>query len=199
MSHLDNSPYAEVLKAAESLKKQGQYHEAIKLLEQILHDDLEATEAFEELGDNYMNLREYAKAISAIKMAISLNPESANAHYLLGFSYSALNDFSNSIKELEIANKLSANHPEILRCLGWSLFHGNKENQGLIILSRAHNLSPDDNYILTDMGMCYLVKREYNKAKQTFETILQNDPQNEKARECLNACRFFEKKTAKSK
>ena len=123
MNLFENSPHSQALKIADEKKLMGLHDEAIAICEDILCDDLDCNEAFEEIGDNYLSLRQFDKAIVALKQAKRVSPQSANAHYLLGFAYSVINEWKESIYELEIADSLEPNHPEILRCLGWSVFH----------------------------------------------------------------------------
>ncbi|MBD3156228.1 tetratricopeptide repeat protein [Candidatus Peregrinibacteria bacterium] len=188
-----------LIKEAEKLKMDGQHTEAIAHCEKILYTDLHCGEAYEEIGDNYLSLREYDKAKKALKQAIKINARSANANYLLGFLYSAIGDFNRSIKYLEIADGYETNHPEILRCLGWSLYHDGQRQRGIVLLERALALSPQDSLILSDLGVCYLNSKKFNRAGQLFKNILQIEPNNEKAKECLNAVRFFKHEYKKLK
>lgn len=194
---LVESQYYDLLKKADELKLEGQHEEAIKLCQEILFDDLSCGEAYEEIGDNYMNLRDYNNAIIALKQALNINPNSGNAHYLLGFSYSAINLWQLSQEHLETANRLEPNHPEILRCLGWTIFHNGNQKQGLIVLQRALNIAPNDTFILSDLGMCYLGSREFQKAQEVFQKLIAIEPHNNKAKECLEACNYFQKRDKK--
>ena len=133
----ENSPYSHALNDADEKKLMGMHHEAIGICEEILCDDLECNEALEEIGDNYLSLRDFPEAINALKQAKKVNPKSANAHYLLGFAYSGINEWKESIYELEIADSLEPNHPEILRCLGWSVYHYGEKEKGIVLLQRA--------------------------------------------------------------
>ena len=188
-----------ILKEIERLKMEGKHTEAIVLCEKILHDDLNCTEAYEEIGDNYLSLRQYNKAQKALKRAIKTNSRSANAHYLLGFLHSAIGDFRKSIKYLEISDGYEPNHPEILRCLGWSLYHEGQRQRGVVLLERSLALSPNDPLILSDLGVCYLNSKKFDRSASLFRRILDIEPENEKARECLNAVRFFQHEYKKLK
>ena len=194
-----NEEYSLIFKEAEKLKMEGKHEDAIKSVESILHDDLHCTEAYEEIGDNYLSLREYDKAQKALKRAVKCNAQSANANYLLGFLYSATGNFKQSIKYLELSDGYESNHPEILRCLGWSLYHDGQRQRGVVLLERALNLSPKDSLILSDLGVCYLNSKKFDKSAVLFKRILEVEPQNEKARECLNAVRFFKNEYKKLK
>ena len=57
--------------------------------------------------------------------------------------------------------------------------------KGIILLERAHTLAPDDVFVLTDLGVCYLNEKNIEKALPIFRHVLEIDPDNEKARDCL--------------
>lgn len=182
-----------LLDEADRKKMQGQHHDAIKICEKILSSDLNCVEAYEEIGDNYLSLRQFDKAKKALQRGIQLHPRSANGNYLLGFVFSSLGNWKKSIEYLEKSDDIQPNHPEILRCLGWSIFHEGQKKRGIIILERALNLSKDDPLILSDLGICHLNDKNFERAALLFKKLLDIEPNNEKARECLNAVRFFQK------
>jgi tetratricopeptide (TPR) repeat protein len=188
------SEFYDQLISADEKKLLGLHDEAIEICEAILLEDLECTEAYEELGDNYLSLREYDKAIRALTKSLELDPFSTNARYLLGFVYSAMSRWDESVEELELADQMEPNHAEILRCLGWSVYHSGKKVQGLALLERASNLASDDVLILCDLGVCFLNSRDFTQAAEVFNNVLSLDPGNTKALECLQACEYFESK-----
>ncbi|MBT3704457.1 tetratricopeptide repeat protein [Candidatus Peregrinibacteria bacterium] len=188
-----------LIEEADQLKNDGRHQEAIKICEKVLTDNLACTEAYEEIGDNYLSLREYDKAQKALKQAIKHNPSSANAHYLLGFVHSCTGDFTISVELLEVADELYPNHPEILRCLGWSMYHDKQKARGVVLLERALFLAPHDPLILNDLGVCHLNNKTFERASDLFKKTLTIEPNNEKAKECLNAVQFFKREYDKLK
>lgn len=196
MSHTKTNP---LIEEADKKKNEGKHTEAIRICERILSDDLKCTEAYEEIGDNYLSLRKYEKAEKALKQAIKFNRRSANANYLLGFVYSCTGAWNNSVDLLEKADELYPNHPEILRCLGWSMYHHGQRKRGIILLERSLFLAPHDPLILNDLGVCYLNEKNFIKAEQLFKKTLQIEPENQKAKECLNAVKFFQREFDKLK
>jgi len=183
---------ATLLKEADELKLQGRHDEAITLSNRMLLMDLEFVEAYEEIGDNYLSMREYDKAKKALKHALKLNPTSANALYLLGFLYSSTGDFDRSIETLENANQVQPHHPEILRCLGWSIFHGGERERGIVILERARAMCPLDTLIMCDLAVCYLNDRQFDETISVLEQALRIDPDNDKAKDCMETAKFFQ-------
>ena len=181
-----------LIEEADKKKLIGSHREAIQMCEKVLLYDLDCSEAYEEIGDNYLSLHDYQRAKKALDRAIHLNPYSPNANYLLGFVYSCLGKWKTSIEYLERADDLYPNHPEIIRCLGWSMYHDGQKKRGVIILERAVSLSPQDPLILNDLGIIYLNEKNFERAAGLFRRVLDIEPGNEKARECLNAVKFFE-------
>lgn len=186
-----------LLLTADELKLQGKHLEAINICERIVCYDVTCVEAYEELGDNFLSLREYEKAEKALLYAIKLDRNSANASYLLGFLYSAINQWAKSVKLLERADAVQPNHPEILRCLGWSIFHYGQRKRGIIILERSLQLAPHDALIMCDLGVCYLNDHQFDRAIQLFSKAIDLEPENQKARECLETALFFEREYEK--
>ncbi len=192
MEYRDHQDYELQIAEADKLKMAGEHEKAIQVCERILVQDLDQEQAYEEIGDNFLSLRQYDKAEKALVQALRLNPSSANAHYLIGFTHSALSNWMDSVEHLEIADKLQPNHPEVLRCLGWSIFHSGKRKHGLVILERSLNLSPKDPLILSDLGICYLNDKNFERAHKLFQEVLVIEPDNQKVKECLYAVRFFQ-------
>ncbi|MFH0833762.1 MAG: tetratricopeptide repeat protein, partial [Patescibacteria group bacterium] len=157
----------------------------ILVCEEILADEPECVEALEEIGDNYISLNKLDKAEKALRKAFELDPQSANAAYLLGFLFSCKRNWTESIHFLEKADEFKPNHPEILRCLGWGLAMSAERGKGIILLERARALAQDDVYVLTDLGVCYLNEKNIERALPIFRRVLEIDPDNEKARDCL--------------
>lgn len=188
-----------LIEEADKMKNQGKHLEAIRICERVITKDLNCTEAYEEIGDNYLSLKKYAQAEKALLQAIKLNRTSANANYLLGFVYSCTGKWEASVELLEVANDLYPNHPEILRCLGWSMYHHGEPHRGIILLERSLFLAPNDPLILNDLGVCYLNEKNFERAEQLFKKTLQIEPGNPKAKECLNAAKFFQREFDKLK
>jgi len=188
-----------MLERSDKFKIKEKYEEAIGVCEGILAIDPNCTEAYEEIGDNYISLRKLAKAEKALAQALKINPQSANAAYLSGFMESCRRNWKRSISFLEKADEFKPNHPEILRCLGWSHAMNGNYNHGIILLERAKTLSPDDVYILTDLGVCYLNNKNIAKALPIFHRVIEIDPSNRKARECLLIVEEYAAKSRKLK
>jgi len=83
--------------------------------------------------------------------------------------------------------------------MGWSMYHFGQGQRGIVLLERALFLAPNDPLILNDIGVLYLNEKNFDKAALLFKKTLQIDPENQKAKECLNAVRFFQREYDKLK
>lgn len=177
----------DMLAQAEDAKLVGDFDTAVKLLQKLIMHEPDCFEAYEELGDNFLSMKKFDKAEKALREAIRLAPESANGHYLLGFLFSQQQKWTASVRELQTADSQSPNHPEILRCLGWGYHNQNRKSaQGLALLERSKNLSPDDPNILCDLGICYMNSKQRERAQQSFKRVIEIAPESDQARECYN-------------
>ena len=175
----------EMLQKAESARSAKNYRSAIQICEKILAKDLDCAEAYEELADNLISLRQPRKAEKALRRALLIAPNSGKAHYLLGVVKSGLKQWLFAAHSLEKANQFISNNAEILRHLGWSIFHSGSEAEGLAVLERARNLDPTNEAILTDLGLCYLELGDSQKSATVFQSILRYNPTNQKIRKYL--------------
>ncbi len=174
-----------MLERAEFLKLQGNYAEAISILEQLLTEDPSNVPALEELADNELSLDRHARAEVAAERAIVLDQGSYMGHYIIGFLRSHESKWDTALIELRLANKLKPNNPEILRCLGWALLRSGRQSDGVVTLERALNLDNDNALTLCDLGVAYLELRNLAKARLLFQRALELDPECDRARECV--------------
>ena len=193
---MDDQPFTsgiiERLEAAEQLKLAGEYQQALIILEQLLVEDPENVSALEEVADNELSLEHFPRAEAAASQAINLDPKSYTGHYILGFLRSQAEEWERALMHLQEANKLKPNNAEILRCLGWTLFNSSKRAQGIVTLERSLNLESANPLTLCDLGVAYLQTHNVFKAKSLFQRTLDLDPENERARECVQAVERLE-------
>jgi Flp pilus assembly protein TadD len=88
---------------------------------------------------------------------------------------------------LRKANSLKSNNAEILRCLGWALFNSGQKAQGIVTLERALNLDSESALTLCDLGVSYLQVQNFAKARALFGRALDLEPDNPRAKECMEA------------
>ncbi len=187
----------ERLERAEQLKIDGQYDQAIAILEELLLEDPENVSALEEVADNELSLGQYERSEAAARQAIAIDEKSYTAHYILGFLRSREDKWEEAITHLKRANGLKPNNAEILRCLGWALFHQGQRAQGIVTMERSLNLDPDSPLTLCDLGVAYLEVQNFQKSRLLFRRVLDIEPFNERAKECMGMLERLEKMSMK--
>ena len=181
------SDVLERLERAEQLKLTGKHREALHILEELLLEDPENVSALEEIADNELSLGEYDRAEAAAKQATAMDNTSYTGFYILGFLRSRTEQWPEAMALLRQANMLKPNNAEILRCLGWALFNGGQRAQGIVTLERALNIDAESSLTLCDLGVAYLQVQNFAKARTLFARALDLDPENARARECMQA------------
>ncbi len=136
------------------------------------------------------------RAETAAKQAVGMDPESYTGEYILGFLRSRGEQWKEAIMHLRKANQLKSNNAEILRCLGWAIFNGGERAQGIVTLERALNLDSDSPLTLCDLGVAYLQVQNFVKARALFRRALDLEPDNQRAKECMEAAERLSKLAA---
>ena len=83
---------------SDALFKQNRYDESIKLLKEVVNnssDSLLKSEAYFNLGNNYLQKQELEEAINSYKNSLLINPKDEEARYNLAKSISLLKDQQN--------------------------------------------------------------------------------------------------------
>lgn len=140
----------------ENLKAEKKFSAAISLLQKTLVKYSDDYRIYEELADIYLYMWDNAKAFAALDFSLTLNDASATGNYLKGFILLGEDKVEESIKYLEKSNQLFGNNAEVLRNLWWAYTMSNKHHQGITILKRALNLSPEDELITEDLAMALI-------------------------------------------
>lgn len=175
----------ERLEHAEHLKFEGRHTEAIEILEDLLMEDPECSAVLEEIADNELSLNHEDRAERAAEQAVALDDASYTGFYILGFLRSKGERWEEAVHHLQRANTLRPNNPEILRCLGWALFCGGQRSQGIVTLERSLNLDTGSALTLCDLGVAYLQMHDFAKSASLFRRVLEIEPENRRAHECL--------------
>lgn len=186
----------ERLERAEQLKMDGEHMQAIGLLENLLLEDPENVSALEEVADNELSLGHYARSEAAARQCLKIDPESYTAHYIIGFIRSREEKWTEAIVSLRKSNTLKSSNPEILRCLGWAFFCSGQRLKGIVTIERSLNLDAESVLTLCDLGVAYMQLRRFSKSKMLFARALDLEPENLRARECLEAAERFSKMLA---
>lgn len=161
----------EIILEIEKLKQTQKYKDAISLIENSLVKYNSDYRLYEELADIYLFMWELNKAMKSINFALDINSESATWNYLKWFILLSKEEAENAIPYLEKSNKLIWNNPEVLRNLGWAYTIVWDSDKWIMILKRALNISPNDEFITEDLAMALIWIWEISEWNWLLKTI----------------------------
>lgn len=133
---------------------------------------------FERSGD-------HEQALAIMREVLSLEAEHAEALNFLAYAYAEQN--TNLEEALELAERAIALNPEphIQDTLGWVYYRLGRFNEALERIRIASEELPRDLVILEHLADVYQVLNEIPNARQTYERILELNPDNQSVQEKL--------------
>jgi len=138
-----------------------------------------------ELGDLYLDKKDWAKAEAAFKEAAKIEPKGTRAQYNLALTYMAQNNYQDAISLLDPLAKQYPNLDYIQFNTGVTYFELGQYDKALAFLQAASRLQPGGADIWFYMGQAY--EKSGNKAEATkaYEKALSLVPMYKEASEAL--------------
>ncbi len=183
----DAEPEALAMTAGMVYYRQKNYDEAEKAFKGLVElTEEKSDDAFYYLGSVYLDQERFDEAEAAFRKAIEINPVSANALNALGYMFADRNIKLDEARDLiEQALVLSPDAAHILDSMGWVLYReGDLEGAEEYITRAAAKY--DDPEIHLHLGKIYAKKGDTAKARESFEHVLELDPENKAAKEQLD-------------
>jgi tetratricopeptide (TPR) repeat protein len=167
-----SSPALQHLHAGVEADKSGQLDSAVAEFQKAIDLDPKLGAAFVDLGEVFIEKREYAAAIPPLKHALELNPNIEGAHQLLGYALLAQGYPAEAIPHLEKA------HDE--DTLGIALLDAGRLPEALTVLQKAVARNPDDPDLLYYFG-----RASGLLSKQAFDTLEAHFPDSARAHQMM--------------
>lgn len=175
----EKNPTARLLTAKFALKD-GEHQEALALTTALSSDYPKWGEVFlvKALALNTLNDQQMAK--EAVLEAITLNPGLDKAHSLLALLSLQEGDFATVKKEAATALKLNPRDVQAAFILAQGTFLSKEYVTAERMFSELHAKVPGNMEVLGSLGLTYMALQQPDKAKQTFEKLLNLQPGNAK-------------------
>jgi tetratricopeptide (TPR) repeat protein len=166
------SPALEHLHAGVEAEKSGQLDAAAAEFQKATELDPKLAVAFVDLGDVYIEKRDYAAAIPPLKRAVELSPGLEAAHRLLGYALLAQGYASEAIPHLEKAKDVDA--------LGIALLEAERLPDAVTVLQKALAQNPNDPDLLYYYG-----RASGLLSKQVFDELEARFPDSARAHQMM--------------
>ncbi|MGD0281832.1 MAG: tetratricopeptide repeat protein [Dissulfurispiraceae bacterium] len=134
--------------------------------------------AYNNLGFEYMNKKQFDNAISEIQTAIRLKPEYEDAYFNLGVTYKSLMMLDRAKEEFLIALKLAPNDPDAHYNLGLVYQNENMPDKALEQYNIAIKLKPDYADAYSDLARLYRMQGMFADALRNLQIDVQLRPDN---------------------
>jgi tetratricopeptide (TPR) repeat protein len=165
-------PALQHLHAGVEADKAGQLDSAIAEFQKAIDLDPKLAVAFVDLGEVFIEERDYAAAAPPLQHALELNPKVDGAHQLLGYALLAQGYAAESIPHLEKANDQNA--------LGIALLEAGRLPEAVAVLQKALAKSPDDPDLLYYYG-----RASGLLSKDAFDTLESRFPDSARAHQMM--------------
>ena len=166
------SPALQHLHAGVEAEKSGQLDAAVAEFQKATELDPKLAVAFVDLGDIYIEKRDYADAIPPLKRAVELSPSLEGAHRLLGYALLAQGYASEAIPHLQKAHAEDA--------LGIALLEAGKLPEAVPVLQKALSQNPNDPDLLYYYGSA-----AGQLSKQVFDELEERFPDSARAHQMM--------------
>ncbi len=129
------------------------------------------------LGVCLAHQNRFGEAIEEYKKALAISPRDGQTNFNLGLAYFKLGDLQHAITPLKTAQTAMPQAQEQLSVLlGMSYYGTGKHKDAIPYLEAAGKDKPDNAELQLVLAKSYLLAKEYDKAKQQFQTMLEHDP-----------------------
>ena len=147
----------------------------IKVIVQKNNDDYEIKKI---LADFYRIEKKFDLAIKIYSDLILQNPKDLwYTYYLRGICYEQSDNWEKAELDFLQSLKIKRDSPNVLNYLayGW-LERDIRINESFVMLTDAYNANPDSHYILDSLAWAYFKKKEYVKAAELMEEVIDMVP-----------------------
>jgi tetratricopeptide (TPR) repeat protein len=172
-----------LFKQATELIRKRDLDGAIKVLEKMLGEKADDTNALYLLGICYLNKKELPKAIDILTGVIKQKPDFAGAYTQLGVAHQRNGDSEKALENYKKVLEFDAKNMIGIYNSGIILYGQQKAADAVGYFEKALALNPGSADILEMAGLCYLQTEKYEKALEYLGKALAaaKDPEKKKS------------------
>lgn len=161
---------------------EGRFEEALQELERAAELEPREAETHYYLGLVHSQLRGFPSAVAAFQRALELDPALKKVHYELGVAYFNLPDYPQALQEFRQAEEYEPRRAMVPFFLGYAHYLRKEYDRCLPYFKRAQELDPAlKQNALFFSGMADLGRERFEEAKETFQAVVEADPQTDLA------------------
>ena len=150
------------------------YEKVIPVLENF--DSSLIWNMYNDLGNNYQDIKEYEKSIEAFEQAIQIDPQQPFPYQNLGITYQELKEWDKAIEYGQKAVELES-YPAAHLSLANAYFNHEEYEKAVEQNQLAISLLPGYKEAWLGLGNSYLSLENYTEAEKAYRKALEIDPQ----------------------
>ncbi len=140
------------------------------------------------LGRVYQVMRKFTQAVKAYARACELEPSHLEAHKNTAKCYYEIKDYDNALVYGQRAVEIDPNVSGIQKLLG-NIYGSQKDySQAIAAYKRALEIDSNNPDVMTSLAVAYLKSNRNEPAKELLRSVVQIQPDNNKAYQYLGYC-----------
>ena len=163
---------------AYNYSKENVFSDAENKIISIVNNNKENYELKKILTDFYRIEKKYDIAIDMYSDLLQKNREDVwYIYYLRGICYERSDSWEKAELDFLQSLKIKSDSPNVLNYLAYGWIERNLNiEQSFDMLTEAYNTNPDSHYILDSLAWAHFKKKEYNKAAELMEKVIDMVP-----------------------
>ncbi|MBL7685095.1 MAG: tetratricopeptide repeat protein [Deltaproteobacteria bacterium] len=154
-----------ILRSAVIYQNQSKPEDAIRLVEKALEEKKDNPEFYDVLSSLYISQHRLDDAFKTLNDAIDRFPKNDQLYFSLGALYDKKGEFDHSMKLMQTVLSLNPKNASALNYVGYSYAEkGIHLDEALRYVLEAHQLKPNDPYIMDSLGWVYFKRGDLAKA-----------------------------------
>ncbi len=126
-------------------------------------------EAYKNMGNVYLNLKEYDKALTAYQKSIEINPNYANAYSNMGFAYGNLKEYDKAITAYQKAIEINPEYANAYNNMGNAYAELKEYDKAITAYQKAIEINPKYDYPYNNISIVYRKLNEDDIAQEWYE------------------------------
>jgi tetratricopeptide (TPR) repeat protein len=166
-----------MLNKGKEFNQSKKFDEAIKVLTSALDTDPSNAELYQELGWSYYRKKDYQNAKENAIKAIGLNPGMPIPYVTLAeIKMMQKKDYGEGYALAEKAYNLDPSLDLAVATYGSASLLVGKNEQGVTLLERARDISPEKSFIRNNLAFAYSLAKQHKLAFQEFQMAYRLTP-----------------------
>jgi len=165
--------------------EEGKAEEAVANFQKSLALRPDYDVALLNLGNMYRRAKQFADAAPLLSRAMQVAPENPEASYSMAMLYAQQNEADHAEQNFERTLSLRPGYADALNNFGILLVREKRYSDAEERFKTCIQSNPDFDQAYLNLARLYLILNDKTKARNTLESLLQRQPQNNMARQTL--------------